>query len=53
MLLNKHKKNKTKETKKAALDSRRLRIKKELETIIEKTEEQNKALAKIIEKTRK
>ena len=43
-----NKKGKAKESRKAELEARRLRIKKELEEIIERTEGQNRALGKII-----
>ena len=48
MPANKHKNVKQKESRKAELEARRLRIKKELEEIIEKTEGQNRALKKVI-----
>ena len=48
MPANKHKNVKQKESRKAELEARRLRIKKELDEIIEKTEGQNRALGKIM-----
>ncbi len=50
MLTNGYKKAKTKENRKAELETNRLKIKKELDEIIEKTEGQNRALGKIMEK---
>jgi hypothetical protein len=43
-----NKKSKTKGGRKAELEVRRLKIKEELEEIIEKTEGQNRALGKIM-----
>ncbi len=43
-----NKKGKAKESRKAELEALRLRIKKELDEIIEKTEKQNKALRKVM-----
>ncbi len=45
-----NKKGKAKESRKAELKARGLRIKKELDEIIEKTEVQNRALGKIMAK---
>jgi len=50
MLANKHKKAKTKESKREKLEARRLKIKKDLGEIIERTEGQNRALRKVIKK---
>ncbi len=50
MLANKHKKAKTKESRKTEPKIRCLKIKKELDEIIERTEGQNKALGKILKK---
>ncbi len=43
-----NKKGKAKESRKAELEARRLKIKKELGEIIERTERQNRALGKIM-----
>jgi len=43
-----NKKNNANDRKRAELEAHRLKIKKELEDIIKKTEEQNKALGKIM-----
>ena len=53
MTAKENKKGKAKESRKAELEARRLRIKKELDEIIEKTEGQNKALKKILIKSHK
>jgi len=51
MPANKHKKDSPKEGRKAERKASRLNIKKELDEIIEKTEEQNRALGKILKKS--
>ena len=48
MSANKHQNTKTKVSKREELIARRLKIKKELVEIIERTEGQNRALGKII-----
>ncbi len=45
-----NKKGKAKESRNAELEAKRLKIKKELDEIIERTEEQNRALRKVLKK---